>query len=394
MSTSATGAPVSFERFSSEKPIRVLWLIKGLGRGGAEMLLYHAARLRDRESFTVGLGYLLKSRSWLADDFSAEGVPVRLFPAERNADIRWALKLRRYLRNSPVDIVHVHSPLVAAVTRVVVRTLPRSQRPRTISTEHLPWSGHARATRFVNAATFRLDDAHLAVSDAVLESIPRRHRKEVRVLVHGVPVDVIRTKRKEREAVRAEFGVAPDEVLVGTVANVTPQKGYPDLLAAAKMLVDRGRRVRFAVAGRGTEELGAIGEKLGLGDSLLVIGPLDDAPRFMAGCDIFALASHWEGLPLVLMEAMAVGIPIVATRVGGIPELARHTLEGLLVPHGRPELFAQALDELVADPGRRERMGLAGMERSMRFDNREAVRSIEALYREVVGRRNGRKGKK
>jgi L-malate glycosyltransferase len=365
--------------------IKVLWLIKGLGRGGAEMLLYQAARLRDRDGFDCEVGFLLGSRDWLAEDLRAVGVPVHLFSSERHADFRWVLKLRRHLIANPVDVVHIHSPLVAAAARLVVRSLPRRLRPKTVSTEHLPWSGHKLPTRLVNAATFSLDAAHLAVSEAVAESIPRRRRKHVQVLVHGIPVSHVSAERRWRDTVRNELGIARDEILVGTVANVTPQKAYPDLIEAARQAASRIGNLRFAVAGRGTldDEMLALAERAGLGERLALLGAVEDAPRFMSACDIFVLASHWEGLPLVIMEALALGVPVVATKVGGIPALVRHADEGILVPRSRPELLARAIEELAVDPERRERIGRAASEDAMRFDNQAAVRAIEALYRHV-----------
>ena len=389
-----SGEPLPSETDTREgggSRIRVLWLIKGLGRGGAEMLLYQAARLRDRDAFDCEVGFLLGSRDWLADDLRAEGVPVHLFASERHADFRWTMKLRRHLIANPVDVVHIHSPLVAAAARLVVRSLPRRVRPKTVSTEHLPWSGLNRLTRLVNAATFRLDAAHLAVSDAVAGSIPRRARKQVQVLVHGIPVSHVGAERRWRETVRKELGVAPDEVLVGTVANVTAQKAYPDLIEAARQVASRMGNVRFAVAGRGTldDEMLALAERSGLGERLALLGAVEDAPRFMSACDIFALASHWEGLPLVIMEAMALGLPVVATKVGGIPALIRDGSEGTLVPSSRPDLLAEAIEELAADAERRESIGRAASEDAIRFDNEAAVRTIETLYRDLVesGRR-------
>jgi glycosyltransferase involved in cell wall biosynthesis len=390
-----TQEPTPSDEREPRRRIRVLWLIKGLGRGGAEMLLYHAAELRDRDSFECEVAYLLGSRGWLAEDFRSVGVPVHLLPSERHADLRWAGKLRRFLIENPVDVVHVHSPLVAAVARLVVRTVPRAVRPVMVSTEHLPWSGHALPTMVVNALTFRLDDAHLAVSSAVVDSIPRRLRRNVRVLVHGVPVETIRAERRWRVEARAELGVADDEVLVGTVANFTPQKAYPDLLEAARRVIDRGRKVRFAVGGRGTleSEIRTLRDRLGLGDRFLVLGALEDAPRFMAACDIFALPSHWEGLPLVIMEAMAIGLPVVATKVGGITELVRDGVDGILVPKARPQQLADAIDELAKNPDRRRRMGREAADGAMRFDNHSAIRTIEALYRELVSARDDARGR-
>jgi len=374
--------------------IRVLWLIKGLGRGGAEMLLYHAALLRDREAFDCHVGYLLGSRSWLVDDLRAAGIPVHLFSSESAVPASWAFALRGFLLRNRFDIVHVHSPYVAGIARMVARSLPSEMRPKTVSTEHLPWSGHKLPTRLLNAATFSLDRAHLAVSDAVVASIPPYLRRGVNVLVHGVPLEWIRRHRSLRATVRAELGVGDDEVLIGCVANMTGKKGYPDLIAAARLIVDRGRRVHFAVAGRGPREaeVRAAAAAARLGSRFEFLGPLEDATRFMAGCDVFVLASHHEGLPLVIMEALALGIPVVATLTGGIPQLVRDGVDGLLVPVARPERLADALDELIIDPERRGRMSRAAAKGAARFDNLQAIRTIESMYRELAapkGQGNG-----
>ncbi|MGH2726458.1 MAG: glycosyltransferase, partial [Actinomycetota bacterium] len=101
-----------------------------------------------------------------------------------------------------------------------------------------------------------------------------------------------------------------------------------------------------------------------------------------------------EGLPLVLMESLALGLPIVATRVGGVPELVRDGIDGTLVPAQRPDLLAEAIDDLVVDRERRDRMSHAGAEGAMRFDNHEAVRTIEALYREVAATRRAHRNRR
>lgn len=367
---------------------RVLLLIKGLGRGGAELLLCHAAELRDREAFDYEAGYLLASRSWLADELRAQDVPVHLFAASGDFDFGWMRRLRRFLLARRFDILHVHSPMVAGFARLVVRSLPRASRPKMISTEHVPWSGYSFPTRILNAVTFPLDDAHLAVSEAVLRSVPRPFRGNVKALIHGIPLDRVRSKRSSRDTTRAQLGIGPDEILVGTVANFRAQKAYPDLVAAASMVIAPGRAVRFAAVGRGPleSEIQELARRRGLGDRFMFLGPLDDAATFIAGCDLFALSSHYEGLPLAVMEALALGVPVVATNVAGVAELVNDGVDGILVPKARPDLFADALDTMILDSELRESMAKAAAEDAPRFDNRAAFARIEALYHSLLAR--------
>jgi glycosyltransferase involved in cell wall biosynthesis len=378
-----TAAPFVDDTAGSH-PIRVLWLIKGLGRGGAELLLLHAAEVRDRDRFNVEVAYLLPHKDALVEDLRAAGVRVHLLGMNGEFDLRWTGRLRRLVRQRRFDIVHVHSAYVASFARLALRSMPR--RPRILVTEHLTWNGYPWPTRIANRLTFGLDDGHLAVSEAVQASIRHRSRKVVRPLIHGIPLDHVRGYADSRLEVRAELGVGPDEVLIGTVANYRVQKGYPLLLAAARELLDRDQPVRFVAVGSGPEESHILSQHraLDLGDRFRLLASRDDAVRIVAAMDVFVLASHYEGLPLVVMEAMSLGVPVVATAVGGLPELLTDTEEGLLVPPGRSDLIADAIASLVADPERRARMGAAGAASSIRFDHRRAVRTIEAMYAELA----------
>src|SRR5439155_10856633 len=132
---------------------------------------------------------------------------------------------------------------------LVVRSLPRRFRPKLLTTEHITWSGYPPLTRLGNAATFWMDDGHLAVSSAVRQSIPAPYRKNVKALIHGVPVTQVREMAPQREAVRSELGVVPGEVLIGTIAQLREQKGYRYLLRAARRVIDSAAQVRFVAVG-------------------------------------------------------------------------------------------------------------------------------------------------
>jgi glycosyltransferase involved in cell wall biosynthesis len=365
--------------------LRVLALIKGLGPGGAEKLLVSGARVRDRDAFDFEVAYLLPRKTQFVADLEALGVRTRCFAVPHAQDPRWLLHLRRLLAAEHYDIVHVHSPYVAGMARLVIRTLPASTRPKVISTEHNVWSSHARATRVLNAATFRLGDAWLSVSDEVRASIPARLRERVEVVVHGIVLADVTATAEARESVRAELEIDPAEVVVATVANFRAQKAYPDLLAAARMLADRNVPARFVVVGQGPleAEIRALRASLGLEHSVDFLGFRPDVLRILAGCDLFALASHYEGYPIAIMEALAAGLPTVATRVGGVPDAVRDGVEGLLVPPKRPELLAAAIESLVLDPDRRAAMSAAAVERGRSYDISSAVHRTEQIYRDL-----------
>jgi glycosyltransferase involved in cell wall biosynthesis len=387
---SATGARDEVAPATPPRQLRILWIIKGLGQGGAEQLLVNLARARDRAGFDYQAAYLVPWKNALVRDLEAAAVPVECLAGARELDPRWAIRLRRRLRSSPVDVVHVHSPYVAAVVRIVGRTLPRRSRPVVMSTEHNVWERYSRLTYWANRLTYRLDAAHVAVSDGVRATIPTSLQAITEVVVHGVDLDAVRAQRVHREAVRAELGFADDEVVFGTVANYRVQKAYPDMLQAARTAIDSGAEVRFVAVGQGPleAEIAARHAELGLGDGFQLLGYRDDAQRILSGCDVFTLSSIHEGLPVALMEALAIGLPVVATTVGGIPEAVTEGVEALLVAPSRPDLLAKAYIEIAGDAPMRVRMAAAAAERSRDFGVEPATRRIEEIYRSIVDARS------
>jgi glycosyltransferase involved in cell wall biosynthesis len=379
-------------RPDGDRPVRVLWLTKGLGRGGAEWLLVTTARRRDRERLSVRVAYLLPYKTALVRELEAEAVPVVCLGYRNALDPRWLTALRRSMIQDPVDIIHAHNPVMAVGARIVAHSLPRRLRPRVVVTDHNVWYGYKRASRWADGLTSPLDDARLTVSEAVRASLPAPIQRRSRVVVQGIEVEQVRAQRAERAAVRAELGLDGGELVVGTVGNLRVQKAYPDLLAAAREVVDRLPDIRFVAVGQGPleAEIRAIHDRLGLGDRFLLVGYRADAVRVMAACDVFVLASLYEGLGVAIMEALALGLPVVATAVGGVPEVVEHGREGLLVPPGRPRELAAALLSLLTDDERRQRMAEAAAQRGALLSIDTAVRRTEAMYHDLAPAAPGR----
>lgn len=368
---------------AGQRRVRVLWLIKGLGPGGAERLLLEHARLGNHDTISYEVAYLLPGKQHLVPAFEELGVATHCLDVRTPADPRWLGRLRRLVRNGHFDVVHVHSPAIAAGARPALRASRRP--PALVYTEHNRWPSHHVLTRLGNRMTMRLDDATIAVSNDVRASMGRAGDR-AQVVFHGIDVKRVREYLGERDAVRAALDVAPHEILAVTVANLRRDKGYRHLLAAARAVVDEGLPIRFAAAGQGPqeEELRVLHASLALGDRFRLLGYVPDAARVTAAADLFVLASLHEGLPVAIMEAFALGVPVVATRTGGVPELVEHDRSGLLVEPGDPEALAAAIRE-AADAETRAKLAEGARLRGARIDGRATVTLLEDLYCSLAG---------
>jgi glycosyltransferase involved in cell wall biosynthesis len=367
--------------------VRVLWLIKGLGPGGAERLLASAAAIHDHDRFELHVAYVIPAKDHLVPVLEAAGTRIhRLgFPGDRPG--AWVVRLHRLLRSLHPDVVHLHSPLVAGTARLLMLGLPRRRRPHIVTTEHNAWPTYALPTRVLNGLTWPLDDAHVAVSEEVKESVrPYFGEPRTEVVVHGIDLSAVGAARADREQMRRELGVADDEVLIGTVANYREQKGYPELLEAARLVLDAVPAARFATVGQGPLEAQIVDlhRRLRLGDRFQLLGYREDPERVLAACDVFVLASRYEGYPVALMEALCLGLPVVATAVGGVPQAVTPGESGLLVPPRRPRDLADALITVAGDESLRARLGTAAAAAGTRFDIAVAVRRVEQIYEELT----------
>lgn len=369
---------------------RVLLVIKGLGRGGAERLLVDMVA-QGSGDFSYEVAYILNRYDDLVPALNAIGTSVHALGATRDFDLRWISRLRRILLQRHYDIVHFHLPYSAALGRLATLTLPARERPKTLYTEHSQWNLAAVLLRIANRATSPLDDALIVVSESGRDALPRSLRSRANVIVHGIDLSTspqMRANRASiRSTVRTELGIGHDEILVLTVANLRAEKGYEVLMSAAADLLARGNMARFLSVGTGplADALRSRHDELGLGDHFRFLGQRDDVLRIMTAADVFVLASHFEGLPVTIMEATSVGLPVVATSVGEIPRLLTHDVDALLVPPARPRELAQSLERVITDADLRNRLSDRSIERSTElFEVSAAIRKVEAIYRSLL----------
>jgi glycosyltransferase involved in cell wall biosynthesis len=236
-------------------------------------------------------------------------------------------------------------------------------------------------------------DLIIAISDHIARfTVTRgvRHPERVRRVYHGIEPPLTRALERDGQRIRQELGIGLDDFLVGNVGRLALQKGQRHLIGAMPLLLERVPRAHAVIAGSGDLEdfLRDLAADLGVAERVHVLGQRKDVPALMHAIDVFAMPSIWEGFGLVLLEAMAAGRPIVASRVATIPEVVLDGETGLLVPSGDPLLLAEALARLAADPGLAKGFGEAGRQRLRRqFSLEKMVGDTELLYRELVDER-------
>ena len=384
----------------SERP-RILLLIKGLGLGGAERLLVGLAQSRDRQHFDYEVAYVLQGSDALVPAMEEAGVAVHSLGARSSADLRWLVRLRHLLVGGRFDLVHSHLPYAASFARVVAATIPPARRPLLVYTEHSMWNLAAVLTRALNALTVSADRGLFVVSPAARDALPRRLRDRARVVIHGVDLTQARPLVVRRDELRkelvAELGLTDDDVVALSVSNFRAEKGHDVLIEAAGRLSPSTRRVHFVLVGWGPleEAVRSAVHDAGLQDSVTVLGRRQDTLRLMAASDLFVLPSRQEGMPVALMEALSVGLPVVATRVGGVGDIITDGRQGMLVEPDAPPPLADAIAALAADPGRRAELRAGALERAEQLDITAAARLIEARYRELLAERDGdRRGRR
>lgn len=363
---------------------RILLLIKGLGRGGAEQLLATSARHFDRSRFEFQIAYLLPSKDALVPEFEDAGFLVHCLDGTDGTS--WVRRLRGLVKRHRIDLVHAHSPLPAIGARVGLHG-----HAKIVYTEHNVWSRYRSATYWGNALTYPLNDHVFAVAQSVSRSIryPRvlrwRPMPKVEVLYQGLDLEEV-PRWSVADGIRAELGIDAEAPLVGTVANFKAHKGYDVLLRAVIQVRKAIPEVRFVFAGVGPmeDQLKEQATSLGLNETVVFAGFREDVPRLMASLDAFTLASRQEGLAIALLEALAVGKPVVVTDVGGLPEVVADGEQGFLVPPGDADLLADRLITVLMDPSLRDKFANSARRRAADFDIKYTVARAEEVYEALL----------
>jgi L-malate glycosyltransferase len=367
---------------------KVMWLIKGLGIGGAERLLELALPHVDTTRYEYEVGYLLPWKNALVPAFEKAGIPVFCLNQSKAYDARVVPNLVGLLKERQVDLLHIHLPYTGILGRVASRMAPVKA---VVYTEHNLWERYHWLTGAANRFTFGYNDAVIAVSDEVENSIRSRYRvngkPKLCTIPNGVDVDQLALDARDSQGVKPEFGIPQDNRLVVHVANFTPKKRHEDLIRAARMVVDRDPQTSFLLVGQGPLEadIRAQARAQNLQDNVVFAGFRTDAPRIIAAADVFVLPSLYEGLPIAMLEAMALGRPVVASRVGGVPQVISDGIDGFLVDPLEPGQLAEKVLAVLHDPKLQQKLSTNAVKTVREhFSVERMVASIESLYASVL----------
>lgn len=361
-------------------------LVSSLNMGGLEQFavrMAHAQRKRGHDASLLTL-----HDGQLRADAEKLGIPIVLLGGAGNGSgiARLTQKVSRVgrgvltLRRLSADVVHAHNPV----------TLHYALLSKIGGNSKVVVTCHGRGKNEMKPPTpeqWRKTDAVIAVSQAVMNDTADAHYARLRqVIRNGVePTPPQRTK----DAVRAELGLGADQCVGLLAARIDHLKGHEVLLDALAILKKRGLALTMLFAGDGKERPAreARAQELGLTpDDVRFLGFRNDIADLLGASDIFVLPSFSEGLPLSVLEGMAQGLPIVATTVGGIPEVVTQNQEGILVPPKDAQALADALAQVVQNSELRRTLGQAGKQRvTSEFTFAKMLDAYDAVYNNVLG---------
>ena len=379
---------------NGRRPLRVLHIITRMIVGGAQENTMLSCALIDQARFPSELltGPQTGSEGELHGEVKARGVTMHIEPTlVRELDL-WKdlvalFRLHAFIKRGRYDVVHTHSATAGGLGRVAARL---AGVPVIVHTLHgVSWNKHH--VRFPGIAVWiekmcaRWSDAMVAVAEtdrqeAIALGIGVRDRFEL--IRSGIEVEAYRDVAIDRTEARARLGIPLDAFVVGSVGRLNHQKAPLELLAAFGRLAEMRPEARLVMVGDGAmrDEVHAWVAKSPHRDRIHLLGLRRDVPEILRALDVFALASHYEGLPRVFPQAMAAGLPIVATRVAGAVDAVIPGENGWLVDIGDMEAMARHLDDLARDPAQARRMGERGRSRAEEFSARRMVQQLEVLY--------------
>jgi glycosyltransferase involved in cell wall biosynthesis len=369
------------------RKLAVTVLVPQLVRGGAEIFAVELANRIDRERFDVEVCVTRRgSLPDMAATLAETGLRVIHLDRSSPRDLKpWAL-LARHLRARPADVLHAHT-FGANVWASVVGRVART--PVIIATEHT-WSYQGQPVRvFLDRHLVARNAAFVAVSEqdrARMIEIERVPAQVTRVIPTGY-VEVASTASSQD--LRSLLGVQPDGAIVGVVASLRRQKALDVLIRAFSAVRRQFPSVHLVLVGDGAERdsLERLTAALGLQQAVTFLGDRRDASALINQFDVFALSSVFEGTPLAVIEAMWKGRAIVATRVGGVPDMIVDGECGLLVPPDSPQALADAIARLLGNADLRGELGARARERAVdRYAFERCVEAWENLYCELYER--------
>ncbi len=386
------------------RKIKILHIINSLDIGGNERFLLQLLEHLPRDRFHQEVCVPDRGKD-ATRDLERECERLRtgntVIRALGNLDIRVLPRLRRLIAKGRYDIVHTHLIYSQIYGRLAAAAAGTKC---VVSSEQNIYNVKARAPfRWVERRLSGWTDRIIACSNEVREHLIREvgiNPLKVVVVPNAVDTNVFFPIRKQSPLlakvgnVRRELGIRDEDVVIGSVGHMSPQKGHTFLVAAMPSVLRRYPRAKFIFVGKGglRSQLEKQARDLGVEEAIRFAGIRKDVPVVLNCLDVFVLPSLWEGFGTAIIEALACGVPVVATRVGGIPEIVEHGVDGLLVPPGRARALAESILRLLDNPSLRADMIYRGLRNVMgRFGVVRMAETVAKIYSQMFSRTRPRR---
>lgn len=372
------------------KPISVLHLRDTYEIGGPGKTILETYRFIDQDRFRLHLGIFLRKGEEPDSPFIREakriGMPVHFITGFHQYDPRMIVRVNEIVRDQKIDIIHAHE-----VKSDVIAYLASRLRPTPIVTTLHGWIGNSLKGRMfikLDKRVVRGFDRVIAVSRQIEQDLLKAGVSESKIrLLHNAIVVENYQRKGMRGVLQEVVGRPVESPVIASVGRLSAEKGHADLVDAIVVVKKAGHKVSLVLIGDGPERQSLLRqvEKLGLQDCVHLPGYVQAPQRLLEDVDLMVLPSHTEGLPNAALEALLMEVPVLATRVGGTPEVIIDGETGRLVEAHSPQQLAEGIFQFLVSPEEWRRMAKRGKERVERhFDFRARTRKLEAIYQEIV----------
>lgn len=362
--------------------IKVLHLIKSLGRGGAEMLLPQTLKIHNQARFEFHYLYFLPWKYQMVEEIKSFGGKVTCFSASNNIQLLQQSKnVINYCKDNKIDLIHCHLPWSGFLGR---RIHKKSGIPL-IYTEHNIQERYHIVTKVLNKLSFNFQNMAIGVSKDVTRSIKENINPKipVKTVLNGVNTELFKRDPKKGNIIRKRFNIPTDAIVIGNIAVFREQKALPVWLNTFKKIILEFPQVFGILVGTGPMEgeLKSLIAELELSSNLILPGLQTDTISYFSAIDIFMMSSDFEGLPIALLEAMSMECAVVSTKAGGVTEVIRENKDGLLCETGESDCLAKHVNYLIEnDEIRKEFQKSARVRVNNAFSLKTMVDELEEYY--------------
>jgi len=363
------------------RKLHVLHIIPNLGTGGAERLVVNLVKSFDKDRFDVAVCILYpKSGTTFEKHLEKSEIPIYYLGKHKGLDLRMIPRLYRLFQDfKPLSVQRY-----ALIPLILCRIPARFHTVHSIAQKEVDAPG-----KIVHRLAFHMGGViPVSISQEVARTVEKLYKVRTPIIYNGIPTKHFQSTEEARSIWRKKEGIKSSEVVFLHIGSFSPQKNHRLLVEAFAQATKKRSDLKLLLVGDGElrPDIEKIVREKRLEQNIHFLGLRQDISELLSACDIFILSSNYEGVPMTILEAMAAGKPVIATAVGGVPEVVKDGISGLLVPPQDIQALSNAMVRLADDSSLREGMGKEGRKRALEwFDINLIVRQYEELYLKVLG---------